>query len=246
VHGVLHKALGQAVTLGYIKFNPADGCTLPRVEKQQIKPLDETEISAFLEAIKNHKYEIMYQVALFTGMRQGELLGLTWDCINFETNTIFINKQLQRILGGDGSYHLVSPKNDKSRTISPASTVMGLLRKQRARQAEYRLRLGSEWRDNKNLAFTNELGDNIAPQTLYSNFKTIAAQIGVPNARFHDLRHTFAVVSLQSGDDIKTVQENLGHHTAAFTLDIYAHATEKMKRDSAARMDSFIKGISNL
>ena len=78
---------------------------------------------------------------------------------------------------------------------------------------------------------------------MYTNFKKIAASIGIPEARFHDLRHSYAVAAIRSGDDIKTVQENLGHHTAAFTLDVYGHVTEQMKRESAARMDAFIASL---
>lgn len=140
IHGALHKALKQAVTLGYIKYNPADGCTLPRITKQEIKPLDEAQIAALIGAIQGHKYGIMLEVVLFTGMRQGELLGLSWDCVDFEGGTILINKQLQRKRGGKGGYHLVPPKNDKPRQITPADTVMSLLKKQRAKQAEQQLR----------------------------------------------------------------------------------------------------------
>jgi Site-specific recombinase XerD len=246
IHGCLHKALKQAVMLSYIRFNPSDACTLPRIERQDIKPLDEAQISAFLEAIQGHKYEIILQVVVFTGIRQGEAIGLTWDCVDFTNGTILISKQLQRTRGGNGGYHLVSPKNDRPRTITPAATVMTLLKQQRARQSEWKLRAGEDWLDQRNLVFTDALGNCIPPQTLYANFKRIAAQIGAPQARFHDLRHTFAVMSLQSGDDIKTVQENMGHHTAAFTLDTYIRSTEKMKRDSSDRMEAFIKTVKNL
>ena len=97
-----------------------------------------------------------------------------------------------------------------------------------------------------NLVFTNEIGENLVHLTVYNNFKRIAETLGIPDARFHDLRHSYAVASLSSGDDVKTVQENLGHHTAAFTLDVYGHVTDKMKRDSADRMDAFIKTVQRL
>jgi len=80
--------------------------------------------------------------------------------------------------------------------------------------------------------------------TVYRHFKRIAKELGLPEARFHDLRHSYAVAALQSGDDVKTVQENMGHHTAAFTLDVYGHVTEQMKKESAARMDMFIKSVT--
>lgn len=88
------------------------------------------------------------------------------------------------------------------------------------------------------------MGHHLSAQTVYLHFKKLAGQAGFPSARFHDLRHSYAVASLQSGDDIKTVQENLGHHTAAFTLDVYGHVTEQMKRNSADRMQRFIESLS--
>ena len=94
------------------------------------------------------------------------------------------------------------------------------------------------------LVFTNELGGHLATHTVYQNFKRVAASIGRPDARFHDLRHSFAVASLRAGDDPKTVQSNLGHATAAFTLDVYGHMTDQMKQASSARMEAFIKGLS--
>ena len=121
---------------------------------------------------------------------------------------------------------------------------MQVLRDEKRRQAENRLRAGDVWSNPNDLVFTNEIGRYISAQTLYLKFKDIAAEIGKPAARFHDLRHSYAVAALRSGDDIKTVQETLGHHTAAFTLDVYGHVTEEMRQASANRMDKFIEGLT--
>ena len=242
IHGVLHKALEQAVDLGYIRTNPTDKCKLPKVEKKEIKPLDDEQIKAFLTACKGNLYEYVYIVTLFTGMREGEVLGLTWDCVDFEKGTITINKQLLRQRRSDGSHSLASPKNGKSRYLTPPPYVMEILHAQKERQEQWRKAAGNAWEEN-GLVFTNELGHNLSSQTVYLYFKDIARQIGCPDARFHDLRHSYAVVSLQSGDDIKTVQENLGHHTAAFTLDTYAHVTQRMRQASANRMQQYINGL---
>lgn len=94
--------------------------------------------------------------------------------------------------------------------------------------------------------FTDDVGSHLSPNTLYHNYKRLVASIGMPDARLHDLRHSYAVAALRAGDDIKTVQGNLGHHTASFTLDTYGHVTEEMKQAGADRMNSFIKSISNL
>lgn len=245
VHGVLHKALQQAVKVGYLRFNPADACELPRVERPELKPLDDAAISAFLRAVKGHRFEVLYTVTLFTGMREGEVLGLAWDCVDFDRGTITISKQIQKERGGSGAYHLVSPKNGKGRTITPASAVMDLLRQHRAAQIRQQLRAGPLW-ENSGLVFTDEVGRHLSAQTVYLQFKKLAAEIGRPDARFHDLRHSYAVAAIKSGDDIKTVQGNLGHATAAFTLDVYGHVTDQMQQASAARMDAFINSVSSM
>lgn len=242
IHGVLHKALQQAVALGYIRFNPSDSCTLPRMEKKELRPFDEVQSKAFLQAIRGHRFEVLYTVTLLTGMREGEVLGLTWDCVDFDKGTILINKQLQREKKPHGRHLLVATKNDKSRTITPAPLVMKLLRSHRAHQSEQRLKAGPLWEDS-GLVFTDAIGHHLAIYTVYKDFKRIAASIGRPDARFHDLRHSYAVAAIRSGDDIKTVQGNLGHATAAFTLDVYGHVTDQMKQDSAARMEAYIERI---
>lgn len=243
VHGVLHKALEQAVDLGYLRSNPADKCKLPKVEKAEIKPLDNDQIKAFLAACKGSLYEYVYVVTLFTGMREGEVLGLTWDCIDFAKGIVSVNKQLLRQRRGDGTHVLSSPKNGKSRYLMPPAYVMNTLKSQKERQEAWKEAAGAAWEET-GLVFTNELGHNLSSQTVYLHFKKLAEKIGCPDARFHDLRHSYAVAALQAGDDIKTVQENLGHHTAAFTLDTYAHVTQQMRQASADRMEAFINSLS--
>lgn len=242
IHGVFHKALQQAVMLNYIRANPTDACTLPRVTRKEIKPLDEGDIGRFLQAVKGDPFEPVFLVTLFTGLRRGEVLGLTWDCVDFDAGTITINKQLQPDTKDGRSYHLVSTKNGKGRIIAPASYVMKLLRTHQRKQSEWRLRAGPLWADS-GLVFTNELGAHLSPYTVCHHYKRIVESIGLPLARFHDLRHSYAVAAIRSGDDIKTVQGNLGHATAPFTLDVYGHVTEQMKRSSADRMQQYIDNL---
>lgn len=246
VHGILHKALQQAVANGYIRFNPTNSCILPRVEKKELQPLDEAETKLFLDAVKGHRFELLFTFTLFSGLREGEALGLTWDRVDFMRGTILISKQLQKEKKAGGEFRLVSLKNDKPRRITPAPWVMQLLRDRKLQQYEHREKAGAAWSNPMNLVFTNELGGNLIPQTVVRHFKEIVTSIGRPDARFHDLRHSYAVASLRSGDDIKTVQGNLGHATAAFTLDVYGHVTNQMQEASAVRMETYIKGILNL
>ena len=246
VHGILHKALQQAVANGYIRFNPTNSCILPRVEKKELQPLDEAETKLFLDAVKGHRFELLFTFTLFSGLREGEALGLTWDRVDFMRGTILVSKQLQKEKKAGGEFRLVSLKNDKPRRITPAPWVMQLLRDRKLQQYEHKEKAGAAWSNPMNLVFTNELGGNLIPQTVVRHFKEIVGSIGRPDARFHDLRHSYAVASLRSGDDIKTVQGNLGHATAAFTLDVYGHVTNQMQEASAVRMEAYIKGILNL
>lgn len=242
IHGVLHKALQQAVELKYIPYNPSDACKLPRVVKKEINPLEEQEITAFLEAIKGHKYERLFMVDLFTGMRQAELLGLKWEDIDFKSGTILVKRQLIREKKKGGQFYLMPLKNDKSRQITPAPTVMSVLQAQKLAQTAQRLQAGQSWQGS-GLVFTNETGGHLVHVTVYKSFKKVVDSIGLSETRFHDLRHSYAVAALQSGDDIKTLQENLGHATAAFTMDTYAHVSERMKKESSARMEAFINSV---
>ena len=245
VHGVLHKALQQAVLIGYIRFNPSDACILPRIEKAKITPFDDEQITAFLKEAQGNRFETLLVVTLFTDVREGEILGLTWDCVDFDRSIITIDKQMQlHQEKGCKAYHLVPTKNDKARSIVAAPTVMSLLKRHRMIQAQQKLMAGSAWGNTDNLVFTDPLGYSLTKPTVYREFKKLAAAIGRPDARFHDLRHSYAVASIRSGDDIKTVQGNLGHATASFTLDVYGHVTMQMKQASAARMEEYIKSVS--
>ena len=242
VHGALHAALEQAKINGYLRINPSEGTTLPKIEKEELQVMDSQDVGAFLRAIKGDEYELPLFVALFTGLRQGELLGLTWDCVDFEKGTLLINKQHNRAKG-EKEFHFSPLKNSRPRSLTAASAVMDALRDQQRRQAQWAAELGSAWDNSKNLVFTTQTGRYINNKTLWMNFKRIVTELGMPDLRFHDLRHTFSINSLQAGDDIKTVQENLGHATASFTLATYAHATLGMKRESANRMDAFIRSV---
>ena len=243
VHGILHCALQQAIACDYIYRNPADACKLPKVTKPEIKPLEPEEIARLLKEAEQDDYCNLFIVAMFTGMRQGELLGLAWECVDFQTGIITVKQQLQC---KDGNYFLETPKSGKNRTILPAPIVMDALRNQLERQQKEREQAGKMWDNQFNLVFTDPLGKYLVRRTVVKHFKKISQRAGISDdARFHDLRHSFAVSSLYAGDDIKTVQANLGHATAQFTLDVYGHVTQKMRQESANRMQKFYEQLSS-
>ena len=216
---VLHKALEQAIEDEQIKKNPCDRAKVPSYDDppKEMRPLKDHEVPMFLQAIKGHQFESLFYVALFTGMRESELIGLTWDCIGFQHCTIHIYRQFQNVLD--------------------------VLKKVKIRQAELRLKAGTSWSNPDDLVFTNDLGKHVATFTVYKYFKEVVTQIGLPEMRFHDLRHGYATLALQNGVDVKTVSNNLGHSTTAFTMDKYGHVTETMMKDSAEKMQRFIESL---
>jgi len=216
------------------------------VERPDIQPMPAHVLPAFLQAIQGHNFEGVYFVAVFTGMRQSEVLGLTWDCVDFKANTISLRRQLLRSKTKGQGFSLQPLKNDKPRTVAPARAVMQMLWAVKVKQAEMQKTAGTAWSNPENFVFTNPLGYHLIRETVYKQYKHIVAGLGYPDLRFHDLRHTYAVNALRSGDDIKTVQGNLGHYTASFTLDVYGHVTEEMRRDSADRMQAFIDNLDTL
>ena len=163
--------------------------------------------------------------------------------MDLENGTLKVDKQLQLIRGTKGQYQMVPTKNSKSRTITLAPSVVKILRNVRHKQLKNKMLYGTAW-ENSGFVFTNELGHHLFASTVYKSFKRVMEEIGSPETRFHDLRHSYAVASIRSGDDIKTVQDNLGHATAAFTLDVYGHVTQKMKQERANRMEQFFIAVN--
>ena len=111
---------------------------------------------------------------------------------------------------------------------------------------EWRLAAGPAWNNPLNLVFTDELGGHLKHRTINNHFKKIVASIGLENTRFHDLRHSYAVNALQAGDSVKAVQEQLGHYSSAFTMDVYAAVSDTMRKDSQKRMEGLFKAVSDL
>ena len=189
VHCVLHESLHEAVMNGFLRSNPAEHCILPKVERKEIHPLTEDEVPMLLNELRGDRVEALIKVALFTGMREGELMGLRWSNIDFRNGIITISKQLQRARDG-GGYALQTTKNGRARSIAPAEFVMTLLREQKTKQNAMKERAGCMW-ENSGYVFTNEIGEHLTEHIVYRHFKRAATAIGRPDARFHDLRHPY-------------------------------------------------------
>lgn len=241
---VLQRALKQAQKLGYMSFNPCELAELPKVQRTEIHPLTDAEIPRFLEAAKHSEYDNAFAVCLFCGLREGELLGLCWDCVDFERGEIKIMRQLQRGKEKGTGYTLIaSTKSGRSRTIKPPPITFQYLQAELQRQEAARIRAGSARSNEWDLVFTNAIGGHRSIFGFYKSFKSIVESIGRPDARPHDLRHTCATTAIAAGADIKSVQDLLGHATASFTLDRYAHASERMKQDTADRLQNYYDSL---
>lgn len=248
VKATLHAALQQAYVNELIATNPADKVTIPKAgnDKREINPLTQNQIDNFLAIIRGSEYEAIFKTALFTGMRQGEVMGLQWRNIDFENGTIIIDHQLKRTKTAD--YYFDETKTHEKRKIKPAPAVMKLLAQHKKFQAERRLRAGKDWNDGgfPDLVFTNEFGQHYGKNTLLHNVQKQAEKIGVHGFRFHDLRHTFAVMSILAGDDIYTVSKTLGHSSIKITLDVYSHYTDDLRNKASVNMETFMQKLANL
>lgn len=247
IHGVLHSALDKAVEVEFAAKNYSSVCSIPKVEEPEITPLNKEEQERLFAALKGEPFEDLILVDLFTGLRCGELIGLTWDCVDFETGIIHVKKQLSicRQKGGGKSYWSTL-KNGKTRIVLPAPFVMDVLKHHKAVQAAQKLSAGSLWDegDFPGLVFTHPNGYHYIQPTIWKEFQKILKKAGLEHHRVHDLRHTFAVNSLKAGDDVKTLQENMGHYSASFTLDKYGHVVDEMRKASSSRMQKLIESMS--
>lgn len=246
LQGVLHAAFERAIKLSLINHNPCDAVVLPRVEKAEIHPLQGKEIEAFINEISGKPYAEILYTAMFCGMREAELIGLTWDCVDFDNRIIHVSKQLRRERKSNGEkeeYKFAPLKNDRTWDVKPAQSVFDVLRSVKNAQNINRLKFGSAYQNKLNLVFTYENGGHMDAPSLLKALKARAAAIGRPDLRFHDLRHTYATISLQNGADIKTISQSLGHATVAFTMDTYGHVTTEMMEQAADKMQSFINSL---
>lgn len=189
VGAILHKALSVALKQGLIAANPCDAAELPKAEHKEIRPLADDEIPRFLAAIDGSPMRNAFALCLFVGLREGECLGLSWGQVDFEKGRITVSQQLQKSKASGEYYIAPTTKSGKPRTIEPPPIAFEYLRAERVKQLENRLRAGPGWSNPDDLVFTDEAGDHYAIYTFYKRFKAIAASIGRPDARPHDLRH---------------------------------------------------------
>jgi integrase len=238
IHSVLHVSLAQALKMGLIGRNPADAVTRPKLVKKEMKTLTDTQVQTLLLAARGTRYEALYLLAVTTGIRQGELLGLRWSDLDWVTRHLSVQRQLQR-LSGQGMVFGEPKSASGRRVIALGSATIEKLREHYKHQQLERLAAGERWIEN-DLIFPTIIGTPIEGSNLIRTFKSLLRAYNLPNIRFHDLRHTAATLMLQQGIHPKVVQERLGHSQISMTLDTYSHVLPNMQEEAAQKIDELI------
>ena len=228
IHQILSSALKLAQEQRLILANPAEGCALPRVEHQEMKTMTTVQLASFFREARESGVFELYYLELATGLRRGELLGLKWEDIDLERGDLRVRRQVSRINGEV----VEAPLKTKNvyRTLPLAEDTVSVLKEQRRKVGN------SPW------VFPSPNGGPISPDSVLHMLHRVLKRAGLPKVRFHDLRHTFATLALQNGVDVKTVSGMLGHFSAGFTLDTYAHITSAAQRQAAQTMGSVLAG----
>lgn len=235
MHGLLHTALAQAVKWRRVSYNVCDDVKPPRLIKREAHSLTPEQAQRLLEAAKGHRLEVLLTLAITTGMRRGEIVGLKWADIDFVTRSLHVCRTVDR-LGGYG-FTVSEPKTATGkRKISLPHFVIAMLKEHRTRQLEVRLKVGPTWEDH-DIVFCDARGRFFDPNYLYRLFQEFLKEAGLPPMRFHDLRHSAATILLSMGVNPKVIQELLGHSRINVTLDIYSHVLPGMQDEAMGKWD---------
>jgi len=242
IHTVIHSCLEQARKENKIIINPASAVKLPKYVKPEIGYMNTDEIRQFLAYAKESKFFTAFYLALTTGMRRGEILAIRWQDVDLVNNKVSVNQSLVRVKEGGLIFQEPKTKLAK-RTINISKHLSELLHEQKEKQSDFIKVEGDNYKSELNLVFCNNLGEPICPRNFTRQFERLIIKAGVKKIPFHAVRHTFATICLQEKVDIKTIQENLGHHSSSFTMDVYSSVTDKMKRDASDKVDTLIDSL---
>jgi integrase len=241
IHVVLHKALEHALKLGLISRNPTNAVTPPKYQPEEMKFYDEVQVNQFLLAARGDRNEVLYHLAVITGMRQSELLGLKWSDLDWRGGTLKVQRQLKRGNWKDGFFTTPKTKAGKRIIVLGANT-LAKLREHFNRQYLERQKCGERWQEN-DLIFTSTIGTPMDQFNLHRVFKQFIRDMGMPEIRFHDLRHTAASLMLNHGVPVIVVARRLGHSKVSITLDTYGHLMPEMQQEVANLMDELVSPI---
>jgi integrase len=235
LHVVLHRALKQALRWGLVARNVAEAVDPPKISKEEISPLSPEQARKLLHAAADDRLGALYVLAVHTGLRQGELLSLKWEDIDLESSVLRVRRTLS-------SGEFTAPKTAKSRrSVRLSATAVEALKRHSARQADEMTRVRDLYRD-QGLVFASEIGTPLNRHNVSRrSFKPLLKRAGLPEIRFHDLRHTAATLLLSKNVNPKVVSEMLGHSTVAVTLDVYSHLLPIMQESAATAMEDALR-----
>ena len=237
-HQIIHAALRQAVRWQLLVRNPADAVEPPRAPRRELQVPDAADVRKIMTAADATDYGPLVRLAVLTGLRRGELLGLRWTDVDLDAAVLHVQQSAQRITGQGIVFR--QPKTRLSRRAVALSPVaVGLLRQHRRAQIEARLFAGPAYQD-QNLVFATGIGTPIEPGNLLRAWAKITAAAGVGHVRIHDLRHAHATLMLRQGIHPKIVSERLGHANIAITLDTYSHVVPGLQEAAAAQLDALL------
>jgi integrase len=234
---VLRCALNQAMKWNLVPRNAATLVDPPRYNKPEAAPLNPDEVNKFLKAIKQDPFETLFHVALTLGLREGEVLGLRWQDIDFQTGIVRIRGSLQRI---DKKLQLVEVKTERSKRSLPIpKSLLSSLKAHRRRQLEQKMLAGAEWKEH-DLVFTTGKGMPLFARNVIRSYHRLLSISQVKRRRFHDLRHSCATFLLAKNIPARTVMDILGHSNISLTMNTYSHVMREMLRDAAEAMNAVI------
>jgi integrase len=243
-HAVLRRALRVAQGYGYVARNAAQLVSPPAVKRKEVAPMSTEQCNTFLKALEGDRLAPLYKVAMATGLRQSELLGLRWVDVDLDEGTLQVTVTLQRY---DGAFHLDDPKTERSRrTLALAAPVVDALKEQQALQRKEQkacMRAGWPWEGAAwGLVFATETGGPLLSTKVTRTFQKALQDAKLPRFRFHDLRHGAATYLLSAGVELIVVQRILGHSTIHTTANVYAHVLPELQRDAAERIGAVLFG----
>jgi integrase len=221
IHGLLHKALDDAVKAGLVARNVCESVTAPRVIKRRAKPLTVEQARQLFEAARGHRLEVLLTLAVVTGMRRGELLALRWSDVDLERRVLLVCRTVDYI--AHYGHIETEPKTESGlRQIALPAFMIDVLKQHRIEQLELRLKVGIAWED-RDLVFCDLHGGYLNSRYLLKMFDRLLKDAELPHMHFHDLRHSAASILLSMGVNPKVIQELLGHSETSITLGTYSH-----------------------
>lgn len=241
IHNMIHGALEQALKCGFVYRNISEATSLPKMIKSDIRVLTINEMNIFLNSIEKEYQRTAFLLSLASGLRLGELLGLSWDNVDLENGILKVRKSLNRLKTFDEKSSKKTklilqdtPKTSTSRRNVPIpESINEELKKHKEKQVEEGL--NNPW----NLVIISEVGTPLEPRNLVRSLHRIVRSCGIPHLNLHALRHTFATRLLEANEHPKVVQDMLGHATIGMTLDTYSHVMPEIKKCAADKLNHF-------